>query len=92
MAISVQNPNASILSHGIVTETDKRAMSVATALFFMVGFLTCLNDVIIPHLKSIFELNYAQALLVQFAFSRRISSSAIRVGGWWSGWGISGRW
>ncbi|HVG26895.1 MAG TPA: sugar MFS transporter [Acidobacteriaceae bacterium] len=43
-------------------------MSVATALFFMVGFLTCLNDVIIPHLKSIFDLNYAEALTVQFSF------------------------
>jgi len=43
-------------------------MVVATALFFMVGFLTCLNDVIIPHLKSIFELTYAEAMLVQFAF------------------------
>ena len=43
-------------------------MSVATALFFMVGFLTCLNDVIIPHLKSIFELNYTESMLVQFAF------------------------
>ena len=37
------------------TETDRRAMAVAIALFFMVGFLTCLNDIIIPHLKSIFE-------------------------------------
>src|SRR6202050_1155149 len=43
-------------------------MAVATGLFFMVGFLTCLNDIIIPHLKSIFELDYAEALLVQFAF------------------------
>lgn len=43
-------------------------MSVATALFFMVGFLTCLNDVIIPHLKSIFDLSYGEAMLVQFAF------------------------
>src|ERR1700679_1059410 len=43
-------------------------MSVATALFFMVGFLTCLNDVIIPHLKSIFALNYAEVLTVQTAF------------------------
>ncbi len=50
------------------TETDLRAMAVATALFFMVGFLTCLNDVIIPHLKSIFELSYAEAMLVQFSF------------------------
>ena len=48
--------------------TDQRAMAVATALFFMVGFLTALNDVIIPHLKSIFELNYREAILVQVAF------------------------
>jgi FHS family L-fucose permease-like MFS transporter len=50
------------------TSTDYRAMSIATALFFLWGFLTSLNDVIIPHLKSIFELTYAQAMLVQFAF------------------------
>src|SRR3546814_20154692 len=34
----------------------------------MWGFLTCLNDILIPHLKSIFQLNYAQAMLVQFTF------------------------
>jgi FHS family L-fucose permease-like MFS transporter len=50
------------------TDTDRRAMAVAIALFFMVGFLTCLNDIIIPHLKSIFELSYGEAMLVQFAF------------------------
>jgi len=43
-------------------------MSIATMLFFMWGFLTCLNDILIPHLKAIFELNYAQAMLVQFCF------------------------
>jgi len=48
--------------------TDIRAMSIATMLFFMWGFLTCLNDILIPHLKAIFELNYAQAMLVQFCF------------------------
>ena len=37
-------------------------------LFFMWGFLTCLNDILIPHLKGIFDLNYAQAMLVQFCF------------------------
>jgi FHS family L-fucose permease-like MFS transporter len=49
-------------------KTDRRAMSIATMLFFMWGFLTCLNDILIPHLKAIFDLNYAQALLVQFCF------------------------
>jgi len=34
----------------------------------MWGFLTCLNDILVPHLKSIFDLNYAQVMLVQFAF------------------------
>jgi FHS family L-fucose permease-like MFS transporter len=43
-------------------------LSVLTTLFFMWGFLTCLNDIIIPHLKGVFELNYAQAMMIQFAF------------------------
>jgi FHS family L-fucose permease-like MFS transporter len=41
---------------------------VLTSLFFMWGFLTCLNDIIIPHFKAVFELDYARAMLVQFAF------------------------
>jgi FHS family L-fucose permease-like MFS transporter len=45
-----------------------RPLAVVTSLFFMWGFLTCLNDILIPHLKSIFDLNYSQAMLIQFAF------------------------
>lgn len=45
-----------------------RPLAVVTTLFFMWGFLTSLNDILVPHLKSIFELNYARALLVQFSF------------------------
>ncbi|WP_250317961.1 sugar MFS transporter [Pedobacter sp. B4-66] len=41
---------------------------VITTLFFMWGFLTCMNDVLIPHLKVLFELNYLQSMLVQFVF------------------------
>jgi len=48
--------------------TNKAALSVVTTLFFMWGFLTALNDILIPHLKPIFDLNYAQAMLIQFAF------------------------
>jgi MFS transporter, FHS family, L-fucose permease len=39
-----------------------------TSLFFMWGFLTCLNDILVPHLKSIFDLSYARVMLIQFAF------------------------
>ena len=41
---------------------------MVTTLFFMWGFLTSLNDILIPHLKSIFDLNYFEVMLVQFFF------------------------
>lgn len=44
------------------------AFAMVTTLFFIWGFLTSLNDILIPHLKAIFDLNYAEAMLVQFAF------------------------
>jgi FHS family L-fucose permease-like MFS transporter len=43
-------------------------LAVVTTLFFMWGFLTCLNDILVPHLKPIFDLNYRQVMLIQFAF------------------------
>jgi FHS family L-fucose permease-like MFS transporter len=41
---------------------------MVSTLFFAWGFLTCLNDILIPHLKNIFDLNYTEVMLVQFAF------------------------
>ena len=41
---------------------------IVTILFFMWGLLTSLNDVLIPHLKSVYTLTYVQAMLVQFCF------------------------
>lgn len=34
----------------------------------MWGFVTVLNDILVPHLKSIFDLNYTKVMLIQFAF------------------------
>lgn len=48
--------------------TNTSAMAMVTTLFFMWGFVTCLNDILIPHLKAIFHLNYAAVMFVQFAF------------------------
>ena len=45
-----------------------RPLAIVTTLFFMWGFLTCLNDILVPHLKSIFDLSYAQVMLVQLSF------------------------
>jgi len=41
---------------------------MVTTLFFMWGFLTSLNDILIPHLKAIFDLNYTKVTLIQFVF------------------------
>lgn len=44
------------------------ALAVTTTIFFLWGFLTSLNDVLIPHFKSVFELDYTRSMLIQFAF------------------------
>jgi FHS family L-fucose permease-like MFS transporter len=44
------------------------ALAVITTVFFMWGFVTVLNDILVPHLKSIFDLNYTQIMLIQFTF------------------------
>jgi FHS family L-fucose permease-like MFS transporter len=50
------------------TPDYSRPLIIVTTLFFMWGFLTSLNDILVPHLKSIFELSYARVMLIQFAF------------------------
>jgi len=44
------------------------ALSVLATVFFMWGFATVLNDILVPHLKAVFSLNYGQSLLIQFVF------------------------
>lgn len=44
------------------------ALGALTSLFFMWGFITCMNDILIPHLKETFSLSYVQAMMVQFCF------------------------
>ena len=62
--------SAPVQETSAVTTVDHyaRPLAIVTTLFFMWGFLTSLNDILVPHLKSIFELSYARAMLIQFAF------------------------
>jgi FHS family L-fucose permease-like MFS transporter len=48
--------------------TNVAAMAMVTTLFFFWGFVTVLNDVLIPHFKSIFSLSYKNVSLVQAFF------------------------
>ncbi|MFP5228267.1 MAG: sugar MFS transporter [Acidobacteriota bacterium] len=81
MAISGTGSNESIrVAPGGEGTSYRSALSMVTTLFFMWGFLTSLNDILIPHLQSIFELNYAKSMLVQFAFFSTYALLAIPSG------------
>jgi len=52
----------------IKIERSGAAMTIVTTLFFIWGFVTVLNDILIPHLQNVFALSNFQAMFVQFAF------------------------
>lgn len=58
----------------------KPALVLLTTLFFMWGFITCLNDILIPHLKALFELNYTRIMLIQFTFFGAYAIMSIPAG------------
>ncbi|PYT53178.1 MAG: L-fucose:H+ symporter permease [Acidobacteria bacterium] len=63
--------NATVSSPTTVSETSTTytgALAIVTSLFFMWGFVTVLNDILVPHLKAIFDLSYTKVMLIQFAF------------------------
>jgi FHS family L-fucose permease-like MFS transporter len=66
--MAMTQANSSATTATAPQSTNTAALSVVTTLFFMWGFLTALNDILIPHLKPIFDLNYTKIMLIQFAF------------------------
>ena len=56
------------------------ALVVLTTLFFMMGFITCMNDILIPHLQKIFTLTNVQAMLIQFCFFTAYAIMSIPMG------------
>lgn len=64
MALSAPSSPAA----GATVPANRLALVVVTSIFFMWGFLTCLNDILIPHLKSVFDLDWVRAMLIQFTF------------------------
>ncbi|MDO4904040.1 MAG: sugar MFS transporter [Lautropia sp.] len=65
---------------GAAGQNNNRALAVLTSLFFMWGFITCLNDILIPHLREVFTLSYFQAMLVQFCFFTAYAVMSIPFG------------
>lgn len=59
---SVNAPVADV-GHGAVRYGP--ALSLLATLFFMWGFITVINGTLLPHLRSVFELSYFQAALIE---------------------------
>src|SRR5438270_2406918 len=66
--MAIANVKTAAVTGTALSTTYRSALTMVTTLFFMWGFLTCLNDILVPHLKAIFDLNYAKVMLIQFAF------------------------
>ena len=54
--------------HAATGQNYRGPFAIMTVLFFMWGFMTVFNDILIPRFKEAFTLDYFQAMLVQFAF------------------------
>jgi FHS family L-fucose permease-like MFS transporter len=59
-----------IASTGSPTRTPSYLlpMTLMVSLYFSIGFITALNDILVPHFKDLFHLTNTLALLVQFCF------------------------
>ena len=65
---SISSP-ASVTSGSNTNGANYRgSFAIMTSLFFMWGFMTVFNDILIPRFKEAFTLTFFQAMLVQFAF------------------------
>lgn len=67
------SPTPTLVNRPAAVSTDPQprytsALSAVTTLFFLWGFITCLNDILIPYLKAIFQLSFAQANLINLCF------------------------
>jgi len=46
----------------------RMAFGLMTSLFFIWGAIVSLNDILIPHFKGLFNMNYTETMLIQFCF------------------------
>jgi FHS family L-fucose permease-like MFS transporter len=65
---AISTPSASGSTNSANGQTYRGPFVIMTSLFFLWGFMTVFNDILIPRFKEAFTLSYFQAMLVQFAF------------------------
>ena len=65
MATPVQSDNASRATAASGPQPYRKALILLASLFFMWGFITVINNTLLPHLRSVFELTYLQTTLIE---------------------------
>ena len=65
MTAPIAATNAASLATTQNGESYRRPLSLLATLFFMWGFITVINNTLLPHLRSVFELNYTQTTLIE---------------------------
>lgn len=64
----MQLSNSATVKSNVAGMNTRLAFWAMTSLFFIWGFITALNDILLPYLQGAFTLSYLQAALVQFCF------------------------
>ena len=55
---ATQSSSMSLVNRG-------QTLALLASLFFMWGFITVINNTLLPHLRAVFELNYTQTTLIE---------------------------
>lgn len=72
--------NAAAASGSANADGAKRVLFLVFAVFFILGGVTNINDILIPKLKGLYQLSHFQANLVQFAFFTSYAIFSIPAG------------
>lgn len=65
MAGPVSSGSMAASAQGQSERGQRKALALLASLFFMWGFITVINNTLLPHLRSVFDLNYTQTTLIE---------------------------
>lgn len=65
MALPATGNGGASASTGGISQSYRPALTLLASLFFMWGFITVINNTLLPHLRSVFDLNYTQTTLIE---------------------------
>ncbi|MET0238340.1 MAG: sugar MFS transporter [Sphingobium sp.] len=65
MAGPIASPGAVLAEPGQPAGNYVPALTLLASLFFMWGFITVINNTLLPHLRSVFDLSYTQTTLIE---------------------------